>query len=59
MLSVMTIGLNDNDKGHIGDMIVQGTSLWTIGPPADRLYAVEPVGVDIINPYFIFNKLLL
>jgi len=21
MLSVMTIGLNDNDKGHIGDMI--------------------------------------
>ena len=22
----------------------------TIGPPADRLYAVEPVGVEIIMP---------
>jgi len=27
MLSVITIGLKDNDKGHIGDIIVQGTSL--------------------------------
>jgi hypothetical protein len=27
-----------------------GTLLCTMDPPAARLYAVEPVGVEIINP---------
>lgn len=34
------MGIIDNDL----------TSLWRIGPPAERAYAVEPVGVDIIRP---------
>lgn len=29
---------------------MHGTSLWTIGPPTDKLYAVEPVGVDTMRP---------
>jgi hypothetical protein len=29
---------------------MQGTYVCTIGPPAARLYAVDPVGVDIIKP---------
>lgn len=37
MSSGSTIGLKERESGHIGDMIVHGTSLWTIGPPADRL----------------------
>ena len=45
-----TIGLNESDKGQIGDISRHGTSLWTIGPPTDKLYAVDPVGVDKISP---------
>ena len=36
--------------GHIGVNIIPFTLGFTIGPPADKDYAVEPVGVDIINP---------
>lgn len=36
--------------GHIGVNIIPFTLGFTIGPPADKEYAVEPVGVDIINP---------
>ena len=41
--------LNDNDLGQIGVMTKLCTLGWTIGPPADNEYAVDPVGVDTIN----------
>lgn len=34
----------------MGAICIDFTSFETIGPPADRLYAVEPVGVDIMIP---------
>lgn len=46
----MISGRKDNDKGHIAEMIKQGTSFCTIGPPEDKEYAVDPFGVEIINP---------
>jgi hypothetical protein len=42
-------GLNDNERGQMGVSRIQGIVGWTIGPPADNEYAVEPVGVDTIN----------
>lgn len=45
-----TIGLNDKDNGHIGAIDIDATSFYIIGPPADKKYAVEPVGVDTIIP---------
>lgn len=32
-----TIGLNDNERGQIGAIMIDPTSFWTIGPPADKL----------------------
>ena len=52
-----TNGLNDNDNGHMGTIIIEQTSFWIMGPPADRLYAVDPLGVDMIKPSI--NALLL
>jgi hypothetical protein len=43
-------GLNDRLLGHIGVTSNASTDGWTMGPPADKEYAVEPVGVEIINP---------
>jgi len=34
----------------MGVMRVPGTEGATMGPPADRLYAVDPEGVATINP---------
>ena len=45
-----TIGRKDNDSGQIGAIPIDLTSFYTIGPPADKKYAVDPVGVDIIRP---------
>ena len=45
-----TIGLNDNECGQIGVTIMAGTLGWIIDAPAATAYAVEPVGVDTINP---------
>ena len=45
-----TNGLNDKDRGHIGVNSIDDTKGCTIGPPADNEYAVDPVGVETINP---------
>lgn len=45
-----TKGRNDKLRGHIGVSTIALSEGWTIGPPAEREYAVEPVGVDTINP---------
>lgn len=45
-----TSGLKDRLRGHIGVSTMALKEGWTIGPPADREYAVEPVGVATINP---------
>ncbi len=44
-------GLKESEWGAIGVKMMAGTLLWTIGPPAARLYAVEPVGVEMISLY--------
>ena len=36
--------------GLIGAKMTPLISLYTIGPPADKEQAVDPVGVDKINP---------
>lgn len=41
---------NERLRGHIGVSNSDSTSGWTIGPPDDNEYAVEPVGVDSIKP---------
>ena len=45
-----TSGRREKVCGQIGVRTATGSSGWTIGPPAERLYAVEPVGVEMINP---------
>ena len=45
-----TNGLEVSEWGAIGVMTIEKTSGWTIGPPEDKEYAVEPVGVLIIIP---------
>lgn len=43
-------GLKDRDRGQIGVKTNACTEGCTIGPPDDREYAVEPVGVDTMRP---------
>ena len=45
-----TRGRKDKLLGHIGVRTNALSDGCTIGPPAEREYAVEPVGVDIITP---------
>src|ERR1019366_3605189 len=45
-----TIGRIVSRCGQIGVTSIAFTVGITIGPPADRLYAVDPVGVDRITP---------
>jgi len=45
-----TIGRNDNEWGATGVINIQSLLGATIGPPQAMLYAVEPVGVEAINP---------
>jgi hypothetical protein len=45
-----TKGRNDKLLGHIGVRTNALKDGWTIGPPAEREYAVEPVAVDTIRP---------
>lgn len=40
----------DNERGQIGVTTRVSTDGCTIGPPADKEYAVDPVGVDMIKP---------
>lgn len=44
------IGLKERLYGAIGTISMQFTPLEIIGPPADKAYAVDPVGVDIRRP---------
>ena len=45
-----TKGRDVKECGEIGVTIIENTSGWTIGPPEDKEYAVDPVGVLIIIP---------
>ena len=45
-----TNGLNDKLRGQIDVNTSADSDGWTIGPPAESEYAVEPVGVDTISP---------
>ena len=45
-----TSGRNDRLRGHIGVSTIALSDGCTIGPPADNEYAVDPVGVETINP---------
>ena len=45
-----TRGRNDKLLGHIGVRTNALKDGCTMGPPAEREYAVEPVGVDTIRP---------
>lgn len=44
------IGRKDKLFGAIGTIKIPLTPLVRRGPPADKEYAVEPVGVDIRSP---------
>ncbi len=56
-----TILLAVNEWGHMGVKTITPLVGVIIGPPAERLYAVEPVGVEIIIPsaryVFIYKSL--
>ena len=41
---------NDNVWGQMGVNTMEGTAGCTMDPPADKEYAVEPVGVPMIMP---------
>ena len=45
-----TSGRKERLRGQIGVRTRALSDGWTIGPPAEREYAVEPVGVETINP---------
>ncbi len=44
------MGRFDSVKGQIGVITTAFIDGKIIGPPAERLYAVEPVGVETIKP---------
>lgn len=44
------IGLKERLFGAIGTNMILLTPFNTTGPPADKAYAVEPVGVDTSIP---------
>jgi hypothetical protein len=45
-----TRGLKERLRGHMGVRTRALSEGWTIGPPADNEYAVEPVGVETMTP---------
>jgi hypothetical protein len=45
-----TSGLKDKLRGQIGVRTRALSEGWTIGPPADNEYAVDPVGVETMSP---------
>ncbi len=45
-----TSGRKDSECGAMGVSSAHGTEGATMGPPADREYAVDPDGVAIISP---------
>lgn len=45
-----TRGRNERLRGQMGVKTSALSDGWTMGPPADKEYAVEPVGVDTMRP---------
>lgn len=45
-----TSGRKDRLRGQIGVRTRALRDGWTMGPPADSEYAVDPVGVETIRP---------
>lgn len=45
-----TRGRNERLRGQIGVSTSALRDGWTMGPPAESEYAVEPVGVDTMRP---------
>jgi hypothetical protein len=45
-----TSGRNDKLRGQIGVRTIALREGWTIGPPAESEYAVDPVGVETMRP---------
>jgi hypothetical protein len=45
-----TKGRKERLRGQIGVRTRALRDGWTMGPPAEREYAVEPVGVETIKP---------
>ena len=43
-------GLKERLRGQIGVTRIEGWEGWIRGPDADNEYAVDPVGVERINP---------
>jgi hypothetical protein len=68
--ALITIGRKLREWGQSGVITIADKFADKIGPPAERLYAVEPVGVEIIipslmhpasacRPTFIFSSIIL
>ena len=49
-VSLRTIGRKLSVCGQIGVSRMPGMEGWVRGPPAEREYAVEPVGVEMMQP---------
>ncbi len=49
-VSLRTIGRKERVWGQIGVRRMPGIEGWVSGPPAEREYAVLPVGVLIMQP---------
>jgi hypothetical protein len=45
-----SIGRKESVWGQIGVRRIAGICGWTSDPPAEREYAVDPVGVDTVRP---------
>jgi len=45
-----TNGRKERLRGHMGVKTRALSEGWTIGPPADKEYAVDPVGVETMTP---------
>ncbi|MNT90762.1 hypothetical protein D3C72_2317450 [compost metagenome] len=50
LLLLITSGRAESVCGNMGTSVIASRDGVRIGPPAEREYAVEPVGVEMINP---------
>ena len=50
VLAGKTNGRKDSDRGQIGVSRIEETRGCTMDPPLERLYAVDPVGVETRKP---------
>ena len=56
--AAVTTGLWVSEWGQIGVITSVAVPASTIGPPAARLYAVDPIGVATINPSALYSAIL-